>query len=225
MIRMMRTFALVALWLFVGGTASAQIGLVGPEEVVIYVHKDMKNTDFVEGLVCELGRVLVAPVRAETSDLPLYRGYLATPAQLDVGKVREPFARATAGDGRVFRYLLLPYDLKVEGLNYVFANTDIDGGTVAIMSTIRLTPAEPGLSRKQVSDVTGDRLYKLMLKSVALLGGLRTNGCVMAFPRNLPELDQKAAEFCPDDRAALVAAGILKDKPFGACSTVAMAGR
>ena len=225
MIRMMRTFALVALWLFVGGTASAQIGLVGPEEVVIYVHKDMKNTDFVEGLVCELGRVLVAPVRAETSDLPLYRGYLATPAQLDVGKVREPFARATAGDGRVFRYLLLPYDLKVEGLNYVFANTDIDGGTVAIMSTIRLTPAEPGLSRKQVSDVTGDRLYKLMLKSVALLGGLRTNGCVMAFPRNLPELDQKAAEFCPDDRAALVATGILKDKPFGACSTVAMAGR
>jgi predicted Zn-dependent protease len=76
-----------------------------------------------------------------------------------------------------------------------------------------------------VSDVTGDRLYKLMLKSVALLAGLRTNGCVMAFPRNLPELDQKAAEFCPDDRAALVAAGILKDKPFGACSTVAMAGR
>ena len=225
MIRMTRTVALASLWLLVVGTAPAQTRLVPPDEVVIYVHEDMKNTDFVEGLVCELGRVLAAPVRATTSDLPLFKSYLATATQFDTGKVRAPFARATASDGRIFRYLLLSYDLKAEGLNYVFADTDIDGGTVSIMSTIRLTPTEPGLSRKRVSDVTGDRVYKLMLKSVALLAGLRTNGCVMAFPRSLPELDQKAAEFCPADRAALVAADVLKDKPFGACSTVAMAGR
>jgi predicted Zn-dependent protease len=226
MFRVVGTIALAVLGLFAAGTIAAQTGLVPPDEVVIYVHKDMKNTDFIEGLVCELGRVLVAPVRATTSDLPLYRSYLATPTQLDVGKVRVPFAEATTQDGSVFRYLILPYDLKAAGLNYVFSYTDGgDGSTVAIMSTIRLTPNEPGLSRKRISDVTGDRIYKLMLKSVAVLAGLRTTGCVMAFPRNLPELDQKAAEFCPDDRAALVAAGVLKDKPFGACSTVAMAGR
>ena len=199
--------------------------LTAPDDVVIYVHKDMKDTDFVDGLVCELSRVLVAPVRAETTDMPLYQSYLATQTQLDVEKLSAPFAQATATGERVFRYLLLPYDLKSEGLNYVFANTSLDGPTVAIMSTIRLVPREAGLSRKRVSDVTGDRVYKLMLKSIALLAGLRGNGCIMKFPRNLPELDEKPAEFCRPDRAALVTAHVLKDKPFGACNTVAMATR
>ncbi len=197
--------------------------LVPPDEVVIYVHKDMKDTDFVEGLVCELGRVLVPPVRATTTDLPLLRSYLATPTQFDVDKLGPPFARATASSERIFRYLYVPYDLKVSGLNYVFANTDIEHDTAAVMSPIRLIPREPGLTRKRVSDVTGDRLYKLMLKSVALLSGLRSAGCVMMFPRSLEELDLKPPEFCPNDKANLIAGGILKEKPFGACSTVAMA--
>jgi len=200
--------------------------LSAPDEVVIYVHKDLKDTDFVEGLVCELSRVLAIPVRSDTSELPLFRGYLATQTQLDVDKVKGPFDQATVEPGsRVFRYLILPYDLKSTGLNYVFSSTSLDGPPVAIMSTIRLIPRESGLSRKRVSDITGDRVYKLMLKSVALLAGLRGEGCIMKFPRNLPELDEKPAEFCPADRAALVAAHVLKDKPFGACNTVAMAIR
>jgi predicted Zn-dependent protease len=143
---------------------------------------------------------------------------------LDAQKLVPPFAEATARGERVFRYLYLPYDLKVTGLNYVFANTNVWGDTVAVMSPIRLIPRDPQLSRKRVSDVTGDRLYKLMLKSVAVLAGLGSSGCVMAFPRSLDELDLKPAEFCPDDKAALIAAGVLKEKPFGACATVAMAG-
>lgn len=202
--------------------AAAQTSSLAPDEIVIYVHTEMKNTDFVEGLVCELGRVLVAPVRATTIDLPLLTSYLATRTQLDVDKVAQPFAAATAGEGRVFRYLLLPSDLKAEGLNYVFSSTQPDGEPVAVMSNIRLTPTDRNLSRKRVSDITADRLYKLMLKSIAFLSGLRTNGCIMNFPRNLPELDLKAAEFCDGDRASLVAAGVLKEKPFGACANVAM---
>jgi predicted Zn-dependent protease len=215
---------LAAILTLLAGPASAQ-KLVAPDEVVIYVHTGIpeQDTDFVEGLVCELGRVLVAPVRATKSDLPLYRSYLATPTQLDPLKVRLPFARATVGEGRVFRYLLLAWDLKIPGLNYVFSSTVQDSEGVAVMSPIRLVPREPGLSRKRISDVTGDRIYKLMLKSIALLAGLRSEGCVMMFPRSLDELDQKPAEFCPNDRAALIAAGVLKEKPFGACNTVAMA--
>ena len=213
---------LAAILALLAGPVSAQ-KLLAPDEIVIYVHKDMKNTDFVEGLICELGRVLVPPVRATATDLPLLPSYLATRTQFDVDKLLPPFARATASGERIFRYLYVPYDLKASGLNYVFANTDIEGDTVAVMSPIRLIPRESGLTRKRVSDVTGDRLYKLMLKSVALLSGLRTNGCVMMFPRSLDELDHKPAEFCPNDRAALIAAGVLKEKPFGACSTVAMA--
>jgi len=206
--------------------AAAQPRLAAPGEVVIYLHPSLKDADFVEGLVCELGRVLVAPVRATTVDLPLTRDLLATASQFDAAKVNHLFARATDGDsGRPFRYLILPFDLKVPGLNYVFANTPADGGTSAVMSIIRLAPTETGLSRKRVSDITGDRLYKLMLKSVAVIAGLRTGGCIMSFPRSLEELDVKPAEFCPDDRAALVNAGVLKARPFGACNTVAMAGR
>jgi predicted Zn-dependent protease len=66
----------------------------------------------------------------------------------------------------------VPYDLKTRGLNYVFANTNVWGDTVAVMSPIRLTPRDPKLSRKRVADVTGDRLYKLMLKWIAVLAGL-----------------------------------------------------
>jgi predicted Zn-dependent protease len=216
----------LAAVLGIAASASAQPRLAAPDEVVIYLHASMKETDFADGLVCELGRVLVAPVRATTIDLPLTQDYLATPSQFHSGKMMLPFARATAGEpGRVFRYLILDRDLKVDGLNYVFSETSLAADPVAVMSIIRLKPNAPGLSRKRVSDVTGDRLYKLMLKSIAILAGLRTGGCVMAFPRSLPELDAKAAEFCPADRTALVDAGVLKAKPFGACNTVAMAGR
>jgi predicted Zn-dependent protease len=208
-----------------GSAASGQV-LSAPDEVVIYVHKDLKDTDFVEGLICELSRVLAIPVRSDTSDLPLYRSYLAIQTQLDDEKVRGAFDQVTGEQGRsVFRYLVLPYDLKAAGLNYVFSSTSFGGSTGVVMSTIRLIPREAGLSRKRVSDITGDRIYKLMLKSVALLAGLRSEGCIMKFPRNLPELDDKPAEFCAEDRAALVAAHVLKDKPFGACNTVAMAIR
>jgi hypothetical protein len=215
---------LAAILVLLAGPAFAQ-HLVAPDAVVIYVHTGIpeQDTDFVEGLVCELGRVLVAPVRAEKSDLPLYRGYLATPTQLDPLKMRLPFARATAGDGRVFRYLLVAWDLKIPGLNYVFSSTVPDSEGVAVMSPIRLVPREPGLSRKRVADVTADRIYKLMLKSIAVLAGLHGEGCIMAFPRSLPELDAKSDEFCPNDKAALIAAGILKARASGACNIVAMA--
>lgn len=216
----------VVLFCLPGSVAGRAQSFAAPDEVVIYVHKDMKDTDFVDGVVCELGRVLVAPVRSETIDLPLLKSYLATPTQLDADRLRTVFANATEStDRRIFRYLLLPYDLKVKGLNYVFSSTGLEGLPVGVMSTIRLIPREPGLSRKRISDMTGDRVYKLMLKSVAILAGLRTNGCIMAFPNDLTELDRKSAEFCAPDRAGLVASGVLKDKPYGACNNVAMLGR
>ncbi|SKA15312.1 hypothetical protein SAMN02745126_03786 [Enhydrobacter aerosaccus] len=224
---MRRSFAFL---LAAGIILSARCGfaqtLVAPDEIVIYVHSAVTNADFVEGLVCELGRVLVPKVRAAEIDMRFTQADLATPSQLRVETVGPAFDQATAADrGNAFRYLILPYDLKATGLNYVFSNTFLDGTGVGVVSIIRLMPRDAGLSRKRVSDVTGDRLYKLMLKSIAVLAGLRTDGCIMKFPRTLQELDDKAAEFCPPDRAALVAAGLLKDRPFGACNTVAMAAR
>jgi hypothetical protein len=78
--------------------AWAQSALVAPDEVVIYLHASMENADFVEGLVCELGRGLRVPVQSTTIDLPFTRNDLATPTQLDVGKVVRLFGRAKAAE-------------------------------------------------------------------------------------------------------------------------------
>jgi len=208
----------------VGGTADAQAPLLVPQEIVFYVHSDLKNTDFVEGLVCELSRVLAAPVRAATVDLPLRADYKASTSQLALAKLAAPLARATAGDGggRIFKFLLLPYDLKSGTFNYVFAETYGAPYLISVVSTARLAPADDGRSRKVASDITLQRVYKLVLKSVARMAGYtKPEGCILAFPRSLPELDSKSSEFCDDDRAALINAGILKAKPFGACTSVA----
>jgi hypothetical protein len=79
------------------------------------------------------------------------------------------------------------------------------------MSTARLDTRNPNYPNEQNAAQTAHRLYKLVLKSVARLAGLKSpDACILAFPRTLEELDLKSAEFCPDDRAKLVKAGILK---------------
>jgi predicted Zn-dependent protease len=222
--RLLACLATVAAACLAGEPAGAQASLIAPQEIALYVHPDLENTDFVEGLVCELSRVLAAPVRAATVDLPLRAEYKASPSQLAPAKLAMPFARATArdGSGRRFRFLLLPYDLKSGNFNYVFAETYGAPYLIGIVSTARLAPADAGLSRKMESDVTLQRVYKLVLKSVARMAGyIKPEGCVLAFPRDLAGLDKKSSEFCDEDRAVLIDAGILKAKPFGACTSVA----
>lgn len=224
MIRRLLACLATAAACLAGGPADAQATLIAPQEIVLYVHSDLENTDFVEGLVCELSRVLAAPVRAATVDLPLRAEYKASPSQLAPAKLAMPFARATARDssGRRFRFLLLPYDLKSGNFNYVFAETYGAPYLIGIVSTARLAPADAGLSRKMESDIILQRVYKLVLKSVVRMAGYtKPEGCVLAFPRDLAALDNKSSEFCDDDRAVLIDAGILKARPFGACTSVA----
>jgi predicted Zn-dependent protease len=196
-------------------TAYAQ-GLAGPSEIVLYIHSEVKRTDFVERLECALKHILVAPVSTQDLHLALGRDLLASPTQLDVQKVANKFIQATARDSgpRTFKYLFLPFDLKDAEHRYVFATSfsSAQASThVGILSTARLDTRIPNYPDEQNSEQTAYRLYKIILKSVARLAGLKSaDSCVLAFPRTLEELDQKSAAFCPDDRAALVAAGILK---------------
>jgi hypothetical protein len=101
----------------------ASNSLVPPAEVVLYIHADLKSTDFVQPLVCALQRVLVAPVSTQTLDLRFGPELRATPTQFDVRRVGNLFIRTTAGDGTAqsFKYLLIPYDLKDEPWRYVFS--------------------------------------------------------------------------------------------------------
>lgn len=218
---------MAAAWLAVGASAApaeqpvhnASGGLVAPAEVVLYIQSELKNTDFIQPLVCQLQRVLTASVSTQVIDLPLGVELLATPTQFDVGKVAGRFIRATAADGvsPSFKYLLVPFDLKAEPWHYVFSTSFGNEKTsyhAGVVSTARLDPGDPRHWHHEGSEITAMRVYKLILKSIARVAGLASpDACVLAFPRSLDELDRKSAEFCPNDRATLVAAGILRAEP------------
>jgi predicted Zn-dependent protease len=196
----------------------ASSGLVAPAEIVLYIHSDLKSTDFVQPLVCALQRVLAAPVSTQTLNLRLGPELRATSTQFDVGKVAGLFLQATAADGnsQSFKYLLIPYDLKAEPWHYVFSTSFGNETTpyhAGVLSTARLDVTDPRQQHHQGSDITAMRAYKLILKSIARVAGLKSpDACILVFPRSLDELDRKSAEFCPDDRAALISAGILKSE-------------
>jgi predicted Zn-dependent protease len=197
--------------------------LLAPDAVLLYAHNELKSTDFVEPLVCALRRVLVAPVEVQSVAVPLGPESLAGPGQYDVGKVADHFKQATAADNsaRTFKYLLLPHDIRAAPFRFVFATSFGDAKTpdhVGVVSTARLDVPAPDLSRHQRAEITALRAYKLILKSIARLAGYPDlQRCILAFPRNLDELDRKASEFCAPDRAILVAAGILKEVESAGC--------
>ena len=214
-------YRLTALLILATGSASAQ-KLIPPDEIVIHVNSDVRNTEFVEPLVCELSKVVHAPVRAKKIDLPLTDDLRETRTQFSPRKIVGRFAAMTASESetvRPFRYLIVDQDLKVPDLNYVFAETYRP--PLSVISVTRLAPTvDPQVEKRAAEMITLPRVYKLMLKSVAAMAGLQGTGCVMMFPRSLPELDAKPSEYCTDDRAALVAAKVIKETPSGTCSAV-----
>jgi predicted Zn-dependent protease len=193
---------------------------IAPAEVVLYIQSDLKRTDFVQPLVCALRHVLTAPVSVQPLDLPLGSELLANPTQFEATKVADRFIQRTANEGNApsFKYLLVPFDLKVEAWNwrYAFSVSFGDETTpyhVGVVSTARIVAGNWWLQSPWDREITATRAYKLILKSIAYRTGHGgTGACILATPLSLEELDRKTSEFCPDDRAALVAAGILKEK-------------
>jgi predicted Zn-dependent protease len=214
------------LALLAAGVASAQ-QLVPPGEIVIYVNSDVRNTEFVEPLVCELQKVVQAPVRAKNVDIALTADMLEAGKQFSPRKMAPKFLMATMADSEranPFRYYIVDHDLKVPELRYLFAET-YGPLPICMISVARLAPTvEPHVAKKAAVEITMPRVYKLMLKSVAVMSGLRSDGCVMMFPRHLGELDAKPVEYCAADRAALVAARVIKQTPSASCGNV-VAGR
>lgn len=220
---MMRTGRLLVatLALLVSDSVSAQ-QLVPPGEIVIHVNSDVRNTEFVEPLVCEIAKVVQAPVRARKIDIPMTDDLIEAGRQYSPRKILPRFVAATDGESEVarpLRYLIVDHDLKVSPLNYVFAETYVP--QLSVISVTRLSPTvEPSVARRAAVEIVMPRVYKLMMKSIAVMSGLGTTGCVMMTPRSLPELDAKPSEYCPDDRAALVAAKVIKETPSAVCGNV-----
>lgn len=227
MVRLAAT-AFAAVSLLASMPAATQTRLAGPREVVLYVHQELENAEFVDPLVCELSRVLVPPVHARPINLALDVSLLASPTQFDSAKLARRLLQATAseGDERAFKFMLFPHDLRAGSFLYVFGSSFGSPYNNGIVSTARLRPSGSDLSPRQSLEITVSRTYKVILRYVAHLSGMwASNGCVMAMPFGIDELDKKSAEFCDDDRAALVEAGVIKPHPGGLCGPVAMTAR
>src|SRR5262249_15905920 len=153
-----------------------------------------------------------APVSVQALDLPLGSELLATPTQFEATKVADRFIHRTAGDGnaRSFKYLLVPFDLKVEAWNWRYAFSASFGDEAApyhvdVGSTARIVAGNLGPQFHWDHEITAARAYKLILKSIAQIAGHRgTDACILVTSLSLEELDRKSSEFCPNDRAALV---------------------
>jgi hypothetical protein len=197
------------------GTASAQVPGAVPREVVIYVHADMPNADFVDPLVCALSRALAAPVRAEKFAMPIDIRLMGSLSELSSEKVLGRLYQQTGPYTGTVMFLLVPSPVLLNG-RPVFGTNYGAPYNKAVVSIPSLTGVPA-----QSTDLVVSRTYKVLLRYVGQIGGLWTrNGCVMAMPRGLGELDAKPSEFCEDDRATLVAAGVLKNAPSANCSTV-----
>ena len=219
----MRSCLALLLILAAAGASAQQIH--PPGEIVIYVNGDVRNTEFVEPLVCELSKVVLAPVRAKKIDIALTEDLRESRTQYSPRKIANRFKARTDGESELpnpFRYLIVDHDLTVPDLRYVFAETY--RLPMSVISVTRLAPTvEPHVAKKAAIEITMPRVYKLMLKSVAIMAGLRSSGCVMSFPNSLPELDAKPSEYCAEDRATLVAAKVIKETPSATCGNVVSA--
>jgi len=206
---------LVATGMFAASGALAQHVLQPPERIIVYLHPSLEYHEFVETLLCSLRAAVTAPVEEKAIEFPLSQTMLATPTQFAVERISEPFMRATAADEApgTYKFLILPQDLKGGSYNFVFSSSLGGPDTsyhFSFVSTARLDITTPGITLEQRRDTLADRLYKLMIKAVARLSGHQGDGCVMGFPLNLAELDAKTDEFCPEDEAMLMEAGILR---------------
>lgn len=211
---------LAAILALLAGPVGAQVPGVVPREIVVYVQEDMPNTDFVDPLVCALGRTLVAPVRAEKFAMPVDIGLMGSLSELSSEKVLGRLYQQTGPYAGTVMFLLVPYPVLLNGRR-VFGTNYGAPYNKAVVSIPSLEPLPPGATPAQTTDAVVRRAYKVLLRYVGQIGGLwNKNDCVMMMPHGLNQLDAKSHDFCEDDRAALVAAGVLKKTPAADCVTV-----
>jgi hypothetical protein len=214
------TFLAVLVWLAAAGAAMAQGGVV-PKEIILYVHKDLEADELVEQLACELSAVLVAPVRTQPNDMPIDLNLVATGNRLDSERVIRRYNAYTERQFGIHTLglLLIPY--------YLQYRLDPTFGTVlglpfnrGVVSIGALTSPGADLAQPEVRNLVARRAFKISFRYIAHMAGLwGRNGCVLEYPYGLAGVERKPAELCEDDRATLVAAGVLKASPSGPCVT------
>jgi predicted Zn-dependent protease len=209
----------VLCWLAAAGASMAQ-GITPPKEILLYAHQDLEADGLVQQLACELSAVMVAPVRVRTVEVPIDFNLIATGDYLDADRTIRRL-RMIIGEERQFGLdsfvlMLMPYYLFNK---YPVLGTSIGGPyNIGVVSVGSLVPPGTDFRVPEMRKVVSSRIFKVGFRYMTHMSGLwERNGCVLEIPNGLASIDRKPAELCEDDRATLVAAGVLKATPDKSC--------
>jgi predicted Zn-dependent protease len=196
--------------------APSALPLVRPRAVVLHVHSDVTDQQFLPELVRRLRAALAPALHTlpTTFDLKPLRSW--------TGIVDgQAIAGALIGsvdwkrDAATVQVLLIADDLRLKPANFSLAVSNGTAATphhIVIVSLHRLQ--QVGLLDRATDRNparTAERAFKLILKNVARVSGYAaSNLCVFGFPRSVDELDALPEGFCEPDRTLLVNAGIAR---------------
>lgn len=221
---MTTAFRLIALLFGFAGPLAAQAhppGFVMPREVVLYVQSDLPDSGFVDPLVCALERVLTVPITVKTSNFPIGPNLILRGRQYDVEAIASHFSSDMRVGEPAFRHLIVSQDVNARGYNFLFASRYGDGPVperIQVASTARLRDGLTGKSKSQSADALAARLYKIILRGVIHGAGYGGQGCVLASTNSYLEFNTKMLDLCPDDRANLVAVGLVRETERAECA-------
>lgn len=127
--------------------------------------------------------------------------YVAWRGQYEASSILETIARVYPNDIFLF---VVPFDIFVEGLNFVFGVALPRIG--AVISTARFKSSD--------RNVYVERIYKTVKHELGHVFGLEhcRNPCVMRFANSIMELDMKPKYFCEKCAEKLMGLGVLKQK-------------
>lgn len=192
------------------------LSMVRPRAVVLHVHSDITDQQFLPELVRRLEAALAPP------QFTLPTAFDLKPLRSLTGVIDgQALAGALIGsidwkrDAATVQVLLIADDMRLKPARFNFA---VSNGTAAtphhiiIVSLARLQ--QVGLLDRATDKNparTAERVFKLIVKNVARVSGYAGSSlCVFGFPRSVDELDALPEGFCEPDRTLLVNAGIAR---------------
>jgi len=157
--------------------------------------------------VDEESRKIVRNTITNTFTLGIIEGQLDIDIEKTYNRSREQYNAEKILEMALNKYsgrpilVIVPWDIYVPGLNFVFGVAIPNGGAVI------------GLERFRWGGGYVERVIKTVRHELGHVFGLRhcNNPCVMRFANSLMELDQKPMNFCPECKNKLKILGVLME--------------
>jgi len=163
----------------------------------IFYHRDVdkRTKEIVRGTI---EKTFSIEFKEGLLDIDINSAYNPSRDQYNADEILEAILQRYPG---VPVLVIVPYDIYVPGLNFVFGVAMFGHGAVI------------GLDRFRYGDNYRMRVYKTVRHELGHVFGLRhcKNPCVMRFANSLLELDLKPSEFCDNCKDKLRKLGVLRE--------------